>query len=105
MKTWSIRFRGSDERETLARADLFFLENKDAIGLAREEFFARLLVSEDGRQASFLSTREPLWNQRPAFGDEVVGTEPAVGAGLEAEEPTFQGAGSGPESAAEEDAL
>ena len=105
MTTWSIRFRGKDERETLARADWFFLENKEAIGLDREEFFSRLLMSDDGTEASFLSTAEPLWNVRPdAFADAPVGTEPAVHSTREGYE-IRELPGSGPEPASEEDAL
>ncbi len=91
---WTIRFRGKDERDTLAKADLFFLENKEAIGLAREEFFARLVSNEEGTEMAFVATAEPLWNLRPV-GVVPVGTEPGLGA-----EPPA----SGPGSAAEEDA-
>jgi len=105
MTTWSIRFRGRDERETLARADYFYLENKEAIGLTREEFFARLVIADDGKEASFVSTAEPLWNVRPEpFGDEPVGTEPAAMPARKGYE-IRELAGSGPEPAAEEDAL
>lgn len=84
MTTWSIRFRGSDERDTLGKADYFFLENKEAIGLTREEFFARIVSNEDGTEAAFVSTGEPLWNLRPGsggLGERPVGVEPAVGVG------------------------
>lgn len=80
MKTWSIRFRGSDARDTLSKADYFFLENKEAIGLTREEFFARIVSNDDGTEAAFVATGEPLWNLRPDT-ERPVGTEPAVGVG------------------------
>lgn len=81
MKTWTIRFRGGDERETLANADHFFLANKEEVGLSRAEFFARLLVSEDGKEAVFVAPDEPLWNLPPdtaSFGDRPLGTEPGL---------------------------
>lgn len=80
MTTWTIRFRGKDERETLANADLFFLANKEEIGLSRAAFFARLLVSEDGTEAVFLAPAEPLWNLAPTahYGDRPLGTEPGL---------------------------
>lgn len=80
MKTWTIRFRGANERETLASADAFYLANKDEVGLSRAEFFARLLVAEDGTEAAFVAADEPLWNRQaaPAFGDHPLGTEPGL---------------------------
>ena len=80
MKTWTIRFRGRDERETLAKADTFYLANKDEIGLSRAEFFARLLVAEDGSEAAFVAADEPLWNRQASstFGDVPLGTEPGL---------------------------
>ena len=80
MKTWTIRFRGKDERETLANADHFFLANKEEVGLSRAEFFARLVVSEDGTEAAFVAPDEPLWNLPPetTYGDRPLGTEPGL---------------------------
>ncbi|WP_373046552.1 hypothetical protein [Vulgatibacter sp.] len=133
MTTWTMRFRGKDERDTLAKADLFYIENKQALGLDRAEFFARLVMSDEGTEAAFVATAEPLWNVRPdsgAYGQRPVGTEPAVGVGPRDAEEGWLGAeaasegeggwsggevggaedegelrGSGPESAQEEDAL
>lgn len=107
MTAWSIRFHGSDEREVLARADTFFLINKETLGLSREEFFARLVLNEAGTEGAFIeSGRQPLW-QVPQREAQPVGTEPAVGTGLEAEEVGLEveRPASGPESAAAEDAL
>ena len=50
-------------------------------GLSRAEFFARLLVSEDGKEAVFVAPDEPLWNLPPdtaSFGDRPLGTEPGL---------------------------
>ncbi len=80
MKTWTIRFRGKDEKETLAKADHFYLANKEEIGLTRADFFARLLVAEDGTEAAFVAADEPLWNRQAtcSFGDHPLGTEPGL---------------------------
>lgn len=80
MKTWTLRFRGRDERETLANADTFYLANKDEIGFSRADFFARLLVSEDGTEAAFVASDEPLWNRQAgrSLGDLALGTEPGL---------------------------
>jgi hypothetical protein len=59
MKLWTIRFHGRDERETLSRADVFFLANRDTIGFTREEFFGGLVMSEDGTEAVFVASDRP----------------------------------------------
>ena len=117
MSAWSIRFRGSDERDTLAK---------------------RLVASEDGTEVVFVTTAEPLWNLRPQggrYGEQSVGTEPSVGIGprqaeegwiaqelpsegeggwvgaeipggpIDPDAPAREVRASGPESAQEEDAL
>lgn len=54
MSTWTVRFRGANERETLANADYFFLSHNENLGMSREEFFSQLVLSEDGTLAVFV---------------------------------------------------
>lgn len=62
MSTWTVRFRGVDERDTLAKADLFYRTHEENLGMSREEFFSRLVLSEDGTQAVFVDhTRSISW--------------------------------------------
>lgn len=100
-RTWSIRFRGRDARETLARADLFFLQNQEAIGLPRELFFSRLVLSEDGTQAAYVGT-ESSWEGWS--GEEAVeGSSAALAQGGE-EEPAREAEPAPAPSPWEEDA-
>lgn len=62
MSTWTVRFRGADERDTLAKADLFYRTHEENLGMTREAFFAQLVLSEDGTQAAFIEgARGVLW--------------------------------------------
>lgn len=64
MSTWTVRFRGVDERETLAKADLFYRTHEENLGMTREAFFAHLVLSEDGTQAVLVEgPRELLWGE------------------------------------------
>ncbi|MFN7133527.1 MAG: hypothetical protein ACK4N5_15730 [Myxococcales bacterium] len=87
MQTWTLHFHGANANETLAKAELFFLQNKEPLGLTREEFFARLLVSADGREAEFVGSGDPLGLPESTLVE--ARTRP----------------GSGPEPAAAQDAL
>ena len=56
--SWTLRFRGANEAETLAHADAFFRHGGAELGISREEFFARLVLDEDGKAAVVLLAGE-----------------------------------------------
>ncbi len=110
MRSWTLHFHGHDQRDTLARADVFFIQNKDALGLSRSEFFARLALNEDGTVAEFVGTGEAPFG---AFRDAPAGPgerphgvvfTPGPSEVYEADNKLERPA-SGPEPAAAEDAM
>lgn len=110
MPSWTIHFHGENERATLAKADLFFIQNKDSLGLTRGEFFARLVMSEDGRVAEFIGQGERPFGVVP---DETAGPGPRPHGVVYTPAPSevyeadhdLERPASGPESAASEDAV
>ena len=110
MRSWTLHFHGQDERDTLARADAFFIQNKESLGVTRGEFFARLVMNEDGTVAEFVGSGETPYGIIP---DDTAGPgerphgvvfTPAPAEVYEADVELERPA-SGPEPAAAEDAV